>query len=196
MALYYIGGLLKHARALSAIIAPTTNSYKRLVPGYEAPVNLAYSRRNRSAACRIPMYSASPKAKRVEFRPPDPAANPYLAFAAMLMAGLDGVLNKIDPGEPLDKDIYDLSPEEMKSVPSMPGSLEEALSCLEDDHALPAAGRRLHRRADRDLHRLQAQERSGRHPPAAASVRVRAVLRHLDRLFRKRSRTVAAPNRI
>ena len=108
--LYYIGGLLKHARALSAIIAPTTNSYKRLVPGYEAPVNLAYSRRNRSAACRIPMYSASPKAKRVEFRPPDPAANPYLAFAAMLMAGLDGVINKIDPGEPLDKDIYDLSP--------------------------------------------------------------------------------------
>ena len=113
MALYYIGGLLKHARALSAIIAPTTNSYKRLVPGYEAPVNLAYSRRNRSAACRIPMYSASPKAKRVEFRPPDPAANPYLAFAAMLMAGLDGVMNKINPGEPLDKDIYDLSPEEM-----------------------------------------------------------------------------------
>src|ERR1700728_3004178 len=119
MALYYIGGLLKHARALSAIIAPTTNSYKRLVPGYEAPVNLAYSRRNRSAACRIPMYSASPKAKRVEFRPPDPSANPYLAFAAMLMAGLDGVSNKLDPGEPLDKDIYDLSPEEMKKVPSM-----------------------------------------------------------------------------
>ena len=134
MALYYIGGLLKHARALSAIIAPTTNSYKRLVPGYEAPVNLAYSRRNRSAACRIPMYSANPRAKRVEFRPPDPSSNPYLAFAAMLMAGLDGILNKIDPGEPLDKDIYDLSPEEMKAVPSMPGSLEEALSALEDDH--------------------------------------------------------------
>jgi glutamine synthetase len=134
MAIYYIGGLLKHARALSAIIAPTTNSYKRLVPGYEAPVNLAYSRRNRSAACRIPMYSASPKAKRVEFRPPDPSSNPYLAFSAMLMAGLDGILNKIDPGEPLDKDIYDLSPEEQKAVPSMPGSLEEALSCLEDDN--------------------------------------------------------------
>jgi glutamine synthetase len=140
MGLWYIGGLLKHARALSAIIAPTTNSYKRLVPGYEAPVNLAYSRRNRSAACRIPMYSASPKAKRVEFRPPDPAANPYLAFAAMLMAGLDGVLNKVNPGEPLDKDIYDLSPEEMKSVPSMPGSLDEALSCLEDDHAFMLRG--------------------------------------------------------
>src|SRR5882762_940506 len=140
VALHYIGGLLRHARALSAIIAPTTNSYKRLVPGYEAPVNLAYSRRNRSAACRIPMYSASPKAKRVEFRPPDPASNPYLAFAAMLMAGLDGVLNKTDPGEPLDKDIYDLSPEEMKSVPSMPASLEEALSCLEDDHAFLLKG--------------------------------------------------------
>ncbi len=134
MALHYIGGLLKHARALSAIIAPTTNSYKRLVPGYEAPVNLAYSRRNRSAACRIPMYSASPKAKRVEFRPPDPASNPYLAFASLLMAGLDGITNKIEPGEPLDKDIYDLSPEEMKNVPSMPASLEEALDCLEADH--------------------------------------------------------------
>jgi glutamine synthetase len=135
MALWYVGGLLKHARSLSAIIAPTTNSYKRLVPGYEAPVNLAYSRRNRSAAIRIPMYSASPKAKRLEFRPPDPSCNTYLAFAAMLMAGLDGVINKIDPGESLDKDIYDLSPEEMKNVPSMPGSLEEALNCLEEDHA-------------------------------------------------------------
>ncbi|MBL0158647.1 MAG: type I glutamate--ammonia ligase [Bryobacterales bacterium] len=134
MALWYIGGLLKHSRALSAIIAPTTNSYKRLVPGYEAPVNLAYSRRNRSAAVRIPMYSSSPKAKRVEYRPPDPSANPYLCFAALLMAGLDGVMNRIDPGEPLDKDIYDLSPEELKAVPSMPASLDEALACLQDDH--------------------------------------------------------------
>jgi len=140
MALYYIGGLLKHARALSAIIAPTTNSYTRLVPGYEAPVNLAYSRRNRSAAVRIPMYSASPKAKRIEFRPPDPSANSYMAFAAQLMAGLDGVLNKTEPGEPLDKDIYDLSPEEMKCVPSMPGSLEEALTCLEEDHSFLLKG--------------------------------------------------------
>jgi len=140
MALWYIGGLLKHARALAAIIAPTTNSYKRLVPGYEAPVNLAYSRRNRSAACRIPMYSANPKAKRVEFRPPDPACNPYLGFAAMLMAGLDGVMNKVDPGEPLDKDIYDLEPEEMKAVPSMPASLEEALAALEDDHGFLMKG--------------------------------------------------------
>src|SRR5450432_698163 len=140
MALWYIGGLLKHARALSAIIAPTTNSYKRLVPGYEAPVNLAYSRRNRSAAVRIPMYSSSPKAKRVEFRPPDASSNPYMAFAAMLMAGIDGIMNKTDPGEPLDKDIYDLSPEEMKKVPSMPASLEEALGCLEDDHAFLLKG--------------------------------------------------------
>ncbi len=134
IAMWYIGGLLKHARALSAIIAPTTNSYKRLVPGFEAPVNLAYSRRNRSAAIRIPMYSASPKAKRIEFRPPDPSCNPYLAFAAMLMAGLDGVLNRIDPGPPLDKDIYDLSPEELRGVPAMPASLDEALDCLEEDH--------------------------------------------------------------
>ncbi len=140
MALWYIGGLLKHARALSAIIAPTTNSYKRLVPGYEAPVNLAYSSRNRSAAIRIPMYSANPKSKRVEFRPPDPAANPYMAFAAMMMAGLDGVQNKIDPGQPLDKDIYDLHPEELKKVPSMPASLEEALESLEDDHAFLLKG--------------------------------------------------------
>ncbi|MGH9556114.1 MAG: type I glutamate--ammonia ligase, partial [Terriglobales bacterium] len=133
-ALWYIGGLIKHGPALSAIIAPTTNSYKRLVPGFEAPVNLAYSRRNRSAACRIPMYSASPKAKRVEFRPPDPSCNPYMAFAAMLMAGLDGVENKIDPGLPLDKDIYDLGAEELAKVPSMPGSLEAALEALEKDH--------------------------------------------------------------
>src|SRR6202158_6232509 len=134
LALWYVGGLIKHGPALSAIIAPTTNSYKRLVPGFEAPVNLAYSRRNRSAACRIPMYSASPKAKRVEFRPPDPSCNPYMAFAAMLMAGLDGVENKIDPGQPLDKDIYDLGPEELAKVPSMPGALDEALDALEADH--------------------------------------------------------------
>src|SRR5450755_4160486 len=133
VALWYIGGLIKHGPALAAIIAPTTNSYKRLVPGFEAPVNLAYSRRNRSAACRIPMYSASPKAKRVEFRPPDPSCNPYLAFAAMLMAGIDGVENKIDPGPPLDKDIYDLGPEELAKVPSMPGSLDAALDALSRD---------------------------------------------------------------
>jgi glutamine synthetase len=134
MAKFYIGGLLKHAPALVALAAPTTNSYKRLVPGFEAPVNLAYSARNRSAAVRIPMFSTSPKAKRLEFRPPDPSCNPYLTFAALLMAGLDGVQNRIDPGEPLDKDIYDLPPEELANVPSLPGSLDEALKALENDH--------------------------------------------------------------
>jgi len=134
MALNYAGGLLKHARALAAIIAPGTNSYKRLVPGYEAPVNLAYSRRNRSAAVRIPVYSESPKAKRLEFRPPDPSCNPYLAFAAMLMAGLDGIKNKLNPGSPLDKDIFELDAEEAAKIPSMPGSLDEALGELEKDH--------------------------------------------------------------
>jgi glutamine synthetase len=133
-ALWYIGGLLKHAPAIAALAAPTTNSYKRLVPGFEAPVNLAYSRRNRSAAVRIPMYSPSPKAKRIEFRPPDASCNPYLAYAALLMAGLDGIENKIDPGEPLDRDIYDMSREELKNVPSLPGSLEESLRALEADH--------------------------------------------------------------
>jgi len=134
MALFYIGGLLKHARALAAIIAPTTNSYKRLIPGFEAPVNLAYSRRNRSASIRIPLYTESPKAKRLEFRPPDPSCNPYLALAAQLMAGLDGILNRVDPGPPLDKDLYGLPPEELKQIPTMPGSLSEALDALEKDH--------------------------------------------------------------
>ncbi|HMU42473.1 MAG TPA: type I glutamate--ammonia ligase [Ignavibacteriaceae bacterium] len=134
MGLYFIGGLLKHAASLLAFTNPTTNSYKRLVPGFEAPVNLAYSQRNRSASIRIPMYSSSPKAKRVEFRCPDASGNPYLGFSAMLMAGLDGVINRIDPGEPLDKDIYDMEPEELKNVPSTPGSLQEALKALENDH--------------------------------------------------------------
>ena len=133
VALWYIGGILKHSRALAAFTNPTTNSYKRLVPGYEAPVNLAYSSRNRSASCRIPTYSQSPKAKRVEVRYPDPACNPYLAFAAMLMAGIDGVINKIHPGDPLDKNIYALTPEEAKGVPTMPGSLDEAVRELEAD---------------------------------------------------------------
>jgi len=133
-ALYAIGGLLKHAPALLAFCAPTTNSYKRLVPGYEAPVNLAYSQRNRSAAIRIPVYSQNPKTKRIEFRCPDPSCNPYLAFAAMLMAMIDGIQNKIDPGDPLDKDIYDLGPEELRGVPKTPGSLEEALQALRRDH--------------------------------------------------------------
>jgi glutamine synthetase len=134
MAMFAIGGLLKHAPSLLAFTNPTTNSYKRLVPGFEAPVNLAYSMRNRSAAVRIPLYSQSEKAKRIEFRCPDPSCNPYLAFSAMLMAAIDGIQNKIDPGEALDKDIYDLPPEELAQVPQAPGSLREVLGALEADH--------------------------------------------------------------
>ena len=138
--LHAIGGVLKHAPALLAFTNPTTNSYKRLVPGFEAPVNLAYSRRNRSAAVRIPMYLSSPKAKRMEFRCPDPSCNPYLALSALLMAAIDGILNKIDPGQPLDKDIYDLPPEELGKVPQTPGSLRDALQALESDHAFLLKG--------------------------------------------------------
>jgi glutamine synthetase len=133
VARYYIGGLLKHAPALLAFAAPSTNSYKRLVPGYEAPINLVYSQRNRSAICRIPMYSGSPKAKRVEFRAPDPSCNPYLAFAAMLMAGIDGIQNQIDPGAPIDKDLYDLPPEEAAKITSTPTTLDAVLDALEAD---------------------------------------------------------------
>jgi glutamine synthetase len=133
-ALWYIGGLIKHGPALAALTSPTTNSYKRLSAALEAPVNLAYSRRNRSAACRIPMYSSAPETKRVEYRPPDPSCNPYIAFSAMLMAGLDGIENRIDPGSPLDKDIYDLGPEELQKVPSIPASLEAALDALAVDY--------------------------------------------------------------
>jgi glutamine synthetase len=137
--LYYIGGILKHAKAINAFTNPLTNSYKRLVPGYEAPVLLAYSARNRSASCRIPHVS-SPKAKRIEIRFPDPGANPYLAFTAMLMAGLDGILNKIHPGEPMDKNLYDLPPAELAKIPTVAGSLREALDCLDKDRAFLKAG--------------------------------------------------------
>jgi glutamine synthetase len=140
MALYYIGGILKHAPALCAICNPTNNSYKRLVPGFEAPVNLAYSARNRSASIRIPTYSPNPKAKRIEYRTPDPAANPYMANAALLMAGLDGVINKIHPGDPLDKNLYELPPEELAKVPHVPDSLKGALAALEADHAFLTKG--------------------------------------------------------
>jgi glutamine synthetase len=139
-ALWAIGGILAHCPALCAFTNPTTNSYKRLVPGYEAPVNLAYSSRNRSAAVRIPMYSASPKAKRIEFRTPDPSCNGYLAFSAVLMAAIDGILNKTDPGDPLDKNIYDLPPEELADIPSAPGSLDSALAALAQDHAFLLKG--------------------------------------------------------
>jgi glutamine synthetase len=140
MARWYIGGLLTHAPSILAFSNPTTNSYKRLVPGYEAPVNLVYSQRNRSAAVRIPLYSKSPKAKRLEFRCPDPSCNPYLAFSAMLMAGIDGVQNRIEPPTPLDKDLYDLPPEELAKVPQVPGSLDAVLDALEADHEYLLAG--------------------------------------------------------
>src|SRR3989442_8457944 len=130
---WYIGGLIKHAAALLAFAAPTTNSYRRLVPGYEAPINLIYSQRNRSAICRIPVYSKSAKSKRIEFRAPDPACNPYLTFAALLMAGLDGIKNKIEPPKPMDVDLYDLEPEERQHVKNTPGSLAESLAALEAD---------------------------------------------------------------
>ena len=172
--LWYIGGVIKHAKALNGFTNPTTNSYKRLVPGFEAPVLLAYSVRNRSASCRIP-WTSNPKAKRVEVRFPDPAANPYLAFSAMLMAGLDGIKNKVDPGAAMDKDLYDLPPKELKKIPTVCGSLREALANLDKDRAFLKARRRVQRRLHRQLYRAQ----DGRRLPLrddAAPGRVRHVL--------------------
>ena len=140
MAMHFIAGILAHAPALCAFTNPSTNSYKRLVPGYEAPVSLAYSARNRSAAVRIPMVSTSPKSKRIEFRSPDATANPYLAFAAMMMAGLDGIENKIHPGDPMDKDLYALPPDELKAIPTVGGSLREALESLDADRSFLTKG--------------------------------------------------------
>jgi glutamine synthetase len=171
-----VGGILKHSRAISAFSNPTTNSYKRLVPGYEAPVNLAMSTGNRSASLRIPMYSDSPKSKRIEVRYPDPSCNPYLTFAAMLMAGLDGIENKIDPGEPLDKDIYALSPQEAEGIPVMPASLEEALEELEADHEFLLRGNVFTEDA---LETWVSYKRENSDAAEAASTRVRALLRSL-----------------
>ena len=179
MCLYYIGGILKHAKAINAFTNPLTNSYKRLVPGYEAPVLLAYSARNRSASCRIPVVT-SPKAKRIEIRFPDPGANPYLAFAAMLMAGLDGIQNKIHPGEPMDKNLYDLPPAELAKIPTVCGSLREALSQPRQGPRVPEGRRRHERRHDRRLHRA-AHGREHALRDDAASDRVRHVLLGLMR---------------
>ncbi|MEO9167276.1 MAG: glutamine synthetase, partial [Aestuariivirga sp.] len=139
LTLFFIGGVIKHAKALNAFTNPSTNSYKRLVPGYEAPVLLAYSSRNRSASCRIP-FTANPKSKRVEVRFPDPTANPYLAFSAMIMAGLDGIMNKTHPGKAMDKNLYDLPPDELAKVPTVCGSLQEAIDALKADHAFLTKG--------------------------------------------------------
>ena len=181
LGLHAAGGLLKHAPAILAFAAPTTNSYRRLVPGFEAPVNLALSARNRSASIRIPMYSKSPKAKRLEFRCPDPSCNGYLAWSAMLMAMLDGIQNRIDPGQPLDRDIYEMTPLEMREqgIRTTPGSLQEAIDALDRGSRLPDEGRRLHRRSDSDVDRLQDREGTRSDPSAPASARVLSVLRQL-----------------
>ena len=177
---HYVGGLLKHAPALLAFTNPTTNSYRRLVVGYEAPVNLVYSARNRSACCRIPLTGDNPKAKRIEFRVPDPSCNPYLAFAAMLMAGLDGIKNKIEPPEPVDKDLYELPPEEAADIATVPGSLEEALDALEADHDFLLEGgvftpdlieKWLEYKRESEVNAVRLRP----HPQ-----RVRALLRHLS----------------
>ncbi len=184
LAVSYIGGILRHAPALLAFCAPTTNSYRRLVPGYEAPINLVYSNRNRSACCRIPAYSKSPKAKRVEFRAPDPSCNPYLAFSAILMAGLDGIQNKIQPPAPVDKDIYEMDRVEFnepghQADAGHPGRLARR---PRGGPRGPAPGRRVHPRPDRDLHRLQARARGGADRAAPAPLRVRPLLRRVSPL--------------
>ena len=176
---WYVGGLLKHAPSLLAFTNPTVNSYHRLVPGYEAPVNLVYSNRNRSACCRIPITGSNPKAKRIEFRVPDPSANPYLAFAAMLMAGIDGIKNKIEPPEPVDKDLYELPPDEAAAIPQVPVLPRGRAEHPRGRPRLPHRGRCLHRGPHRDLDRLQADEGAGRGSAAPDPARVRAVLRLL-----------------
>ena len=180
-AIHAIGGILAHAPAILAFTNPTTNSYKRLVPGYEAPVNLAYSQRNRSAACRIPMYSASPKSKRIEFRCPDPSSNPYLAFSALMMAALDGVQNKIHPGDPLDKDIYDMEPEELAKVPTTPSSLGGSVGRAGRGSRIFAARRRVHARRDQHVDLLQKTERGRCTCPPSAPLRVLLILRPVSR---------------
>ena len=177
---YYVGGLLKHAPSLLAFTNPTVNSYHRLVPGYEAPVNLVYSQRNRSACVRIPITGSNPKAKRLEFRVPDPSANPYLAFSAMLMAGIDGIKNKIEPHEPVDKDLYELPPDEAAAIPQVPGLAGDRAQHAGGGPRLPARGRRVHPGPHRDLDRVQADQRARPGAAAPVAARVRDVLRRLS----------------
>ena len=180
MARYYIGGLLKHAPSLLAFTNPTVNSYHRLVPGFEAPVNLVYSQRNRSACIRIPITGTNPKAKRIEFRCPDPSSNPYLAFSAMLMAGLDGIKNKIEPPEPVDKDLYELPPDEHADIDAGARLAGRGARRARGRPRLPARGWRVHPGPDRDVDRLQARQRDRPDRAAPAPARVRALLRHLE----------------
>ena len=184
MARHYIGGILHHAPSLLAFTNPTVNSYKRLVPGYEAPINLVYSQRNRSACVRIPITGNNPKAKRLEFRCPDTSGNPYLAFAAMMMAGLDGIKNKIEPQAPVDKDLYELPPDEAANIPQAPDVAVGGDRPPRGGPRIPHRGRRVHRRPDRDVDLLQAGERDPAGPDPSAPVRVRAVLRRVSRLTR------------
>ena len=207
LAKHYIAGLLTHAPALLAFCAPTTNSYRRLVPGYEAPVNLVYSARNRSACVRVPMYHEAPKTKRIEFRSPDPTANPYLAFSALMLAGLDGIKRQLDPGEPLDADIYELPAETAREDRHGPLVAGGEPRRARGRQRVPDRRRRVHRRADRGLHPLQARGRGRRDPDAPASMGVRAVPRRVidlwpgahapparRRMRRRRSRACARPN--
>ena len=176
---HYIGGLLHHAPSLLAFTNPTVNSYQRLVPGYEAPINLVYCQRNRSACVRIPITGNNPKAKRLEFRCPDSSGNPYLAFAAMMMAGLDGIKNKIEPPAPVDKDLYELPPEEAENIPQAPASAGRGDRPARGGPRIPPRGRRVHPGPDRDVDRPQARERDRPGPAPPAPLRVRAVLRRL-----------------
>ncbi len=185
LARHYIGGILHHAPSLLAFTNPTVNSYKRLVPGYEAPINLVYSQRNRSACVRIPITGNNPKAKRLEFRCPDSSGNPYLAFAAMLMAGIDGIKKKIEPLAPVDKDLYELPPEEAANIPQAPTSLAAVIDRLEEDHEYLTEGGVFTDRPDRDVDLLQAGERDHADPDPSASLRVLAVLRRLEQLTRR-----------
>ena len=189
---YYIGGLLSHAPSLLAFTNPTVNSYHRLVPGFEAPVNLVYSQRNRSACIRIPITGANPKAKRIEFRCPDPSANPYLAFSAMLLAGLDGIKNKIEPPQPIDKDLYELPPDEHADVDDRAGQPYRGARLARVRPRLPARGRGVHAGPDRHLDRLQAHQRGAPDRPAPPPARVRALLRHLELTFDSPQRHTSA----